>query len=725
MSISKKVLWIFTSVLVLILALCVMVFTYQHKNRRMHDVLHSLIAFNDSVHTLRHNQIIVSNEDSPASIYQLQLSVTSMKEDSTNLINSLDNTTKEELDVHTLSSDISNYYTAIEEYVKQSREQSMLTEELELYSERLHVLMLKVADDKGQMYHAYEKMIVSFLKSFSPDKLSMIRSEINNILVSVNDPVVRNLSGQIILTSEKLYVNNLNLKERDEFLSKTSENFLSMTSSLSRRLQERDDKITRMLSYTASVIILLSFTIALLYWAVINKYVQRFLKNQSEVMNAIKNRTEIEEIDESNFSPDELGELTKNMWDVATELREKDKELIRSELKYRTYIDTTPVAVFAADEDNNIIEVNNGIMNMLGYTKDEFIKMTLYDIWADEKEVSDASLETLKRDGKLNFVKKLRKKNGDFVYISMNAIRLTDGNFVGFGIDISERIRLEKELKKINENLLEKVKEEVDKNLKQDQIIQQQKKLVDMGMMVSAIAHQWRQPLNALALCVQDVKDEFEFGDLNDEYLTKYEENTMNLIAHMSKTIDDFRDFFMPDKTQTDFNVIHEVTDLVRLLSVQISSNGIDMTFQCLCDNGRRQCNGYSENCNCVNEYNLVKGYPGEFKQVVINLIYNSVDSIVEMMEEGKLDRGHINVIVSCEKNSVNVTVSDNGTGISDEVRSHIFEPYFTTKREGKGTGIGLYMSKAIIESHMGGKIYAAEPEEGACFVIELPPQVS
>jgi signal transduction histidine kinase len=95
------------------------------------------------------------------------------------------------------------------------------------------------------------------------------------------------------------------------------------------------------------------------------------------------------------------------------------------------------------------------------------------------------------------------------------------------------------------------------------------------------------------------------------------------------------------------------------------------------------------------------------------------------MMEEGRLDRGQINIIVSCEKNSVNVTVSDNGTGISDEVRSHIFEPYFTTKREGKGTGIGLYMSKAIIESHMGGKIYAAEPEEGACFVIELPPQVS
>jgi PAS domain S-box-containing protein len=648
-----------------------------------------------------------------------------MKEDSTNLINSLDNTTKEELDVHTLSSDISNYYTAIEEYVKQSREQSLLSEELELYSERLHFLMLKVADDKGQMYHKYEKMIVSFLKSFTPDKLSMIREEINKILSAVSDPVVKNVSGQIILTAEKLYVNNLNLKERDEFLSKTSENFLEMTSSLSMRLQERDDKITQLLSYTASIIILLSFTIALLYWAVINKYVQRFLKNQSEVMNAIKNRTEIEEIDESNFSPDELGELTKNMWDVATELREKDKELIRSELKYRTYIDTTPVAVFAADEDNNIIEVNNGIMNMLGYTKDEFIKMTLYDIWADEKEVSDASLETLKRDGKLNFVKKLRKKNGDFVYISMNAIRLTDGNFVGFGIDISERIRLEKELKKINENLLEKVKEEVDKNLKQDQIIQQQKKLVDMGMMVSAIAHQWRQPLNALALCVQDVKDEFEFGDLNDEYLTKYEENTMNLIAHMSKTIDDFRDFFMPDKTQTDFNVIHEVTDLVRLLSVQISSNGIDMTFQCLCDNGRRQCNGYSESCNCVNEYNLVKGYPGEFKQVVINLIYNSVDSIVEMMEEGRLDRGQINIIVSCEKNSVNVTVSDNGTGISDEVRSHIFEPYFTTKREGKGTGIGLYMSKAIIESHMGGKIYAAEPEEGACFVIELPPQVS
>jgi len=722
MPISKKVLWIFTSVLVLILALCVMVFAYQHKNRRMHDVLHSLIAFNDSVHTLRHNQIIVAKDESPANVYQLQMSVTSMEENSEGLIKSLDDSTKEELDVHTLSSDINNYYKAIEEYIVQNRKQSFLIGELDLYSERLHAMILKAVEDKGEMYHQYEKMIFSFLKDFSAEKLSMIRGEMDNILASVEDPIVRNISGQIMLTAEKLYVNNLNLEEKDEFLSKTSENFLSMTSSLSERLQERDDKITKVLSYTASFIIFLSFAIALLHWTLINKYVQRFLKNQSEVMNAIKNRTEIKDVDETVFSPDELGELTKSMWVVASELREKDKELIRSELKYRTYIDTTPVAVFAANEENNIIEVNNGIVNMLGYSKDEFTLMSVYDIWDEDEELSNASLERLKREGRLNFVKKFKKQSGGFVYISMNAIRLADGNIVGFGIDISERVRLEKELKKINENLLEKVKEEVDKNLRQDQIIQQQKKLVDMGMMVSAIAHQWRQPLNALALCVQDVKDEYELGSLNEEYLTKYEENTMNLIAHMSKTIDDFRDFFMPDKNQTNFNVIHEITDLVRLLSVQISSNGIDLSFKCMCDNGRNKCSSYSENSECVNHNNLIKGYPGEFKQVVINLIYNSVDSIVEMMEEGKqLDRGKINVIVSCGHDSVNVIVSDNGSGINDDVRSHIFEPYFTTKREGKGTGIGLYMSKAIIESHMGGKIYAGEQETGACFVIELP----
>jgi len=390
MPISKKVLWIFTSVLVLILALCVMVFAYQHKNRRMHDVLHSLIAFNDSVHTLRHNQIIVAKDESPANVYQLQMSVTSMEENSEGLIKSLDDSTKEELDVHTLSSDINNYYKAIEEYIVQNRKQSFLIGELDLYSERLHAMILKAVEDKGEMYHQYEKMIFSFLKDFSAEKLSMIRGEMDNILASVEDPIVRNISGQIMLTAEKLYVNNLNLEEKDEFLSKTSENFLSMTSSLSERLQERDDKITKVLSYTASFIIFLSFAIALLHWTLINKYVQRFLKNQSEVMNAIKNRTEIKDVDETVFSPDELGELTKSMWVVASELREKDKELIRSELKYRTYIDTTPVAVFAANEENNIIEVNNGIVNMLGYSKDEFTLMSVYDIWDEDEELSNA-----------------------------------------------------------------------------------------------------------------------------------------------------------------------------------------------------------------------------------------------------------------------------------------------------------------------------------------------
>ena len=422
------------------------------------------------------------------------------------------------------------------------------------------------------------------------------------------------------------------------------------------------------------------------------------------------------------FSNDELGNLTHKMWEMAEELRVKDVELRRSEEKYRTYIDTSPLAVVVFDGFRQILEVNPGALLMLGYDENEMLGTVLDTFWHAPDGLNNLNhFRKLSDSGRNDFLIRLQRKDDVLVYTNVSAIKLSADKYVAFCQDITERIRLETELKNMNEDLLDRVKVEVDKNLRQDQIIQQQKKLADMGMMVSAIAHQWRQPLNALALCVQDVLDEFESGVISQEYLVTFEENSMKMISHMSKTIDDFRDFFLPDKNVTNFNVVHEIKDLMRLLSVQILSRNIDMVYLCKCSSGVIQCNSDEGEVNCLNGSNLTEGFPGEFKQVMINLIYNSVDSIEERRLASSDERGRIEISVNCSTSSLVISVCDNGSGISDQVFQRIFEPYFTTKPEGKGTGIGLYMSKAIIENHMNGRIYGKQRENGACFVIELP----
>jgi len=688
----------------------------------MHVLLHQLINFNNSVHNLRLNQINVSANHTPANIYALQQSVAAMKEDSKNLTSLLGDFVIEELDIDSLNIDISNYHNAIEEYIAENRNNTMLSEEMAIYSEKLHFLLVDIVNDKGISLHSFERDVVNFDKWNDPNVLVSLKSNLEKISGQYSSPVITNLTNRIIFTAEKMYINKLNIKEKREFLTHTSEHFLHITSTISETLQERDTNLTNRLGWFATVISLFSIIIGFTYWIIINKYIQKFLQRQAEVMDAIKSRKLIKVDKIEPFSTDELGSLTSKMWEMASEMVEKDKELVKSEHKYRTYIDTTPIAVLVSDGNKKIVEVNQGAVRMLGYSKSELLSMSLNDLWIEtSSDINESKFAKLLADGNLSFVRMLKTKDDKNVYVNISAIKIDDDKLVGFCLDITERIRLENELKKINENLLEKVKEEVDKNMKQDQIIQQQKKLADMGMMVSAIAHQWRQPLNALAICVQDVKDEYEFGNMNEEYLERYEENTMGLIAHMSKTIDDFRDFFLPDKSLTEFNIINELTDLVRLLSVQIFAKNIDLNLQCICNNGTKTCSGYKKSCECDNSFSQVKGYPGEFKQVVINLIYNSVDAIGSLIDSGQLDRGRINIVATCEKDVITVTVCDNGEGIPDDVRSHIFEPYFTTKSEGKGTGLGLYMSKAIIENHMSGKIYSSESFEGACFIIELP----
>lgn len=239
--------------------------------------------------------------------------------------------------------------------------------------------------------------------------------------------------------------------------------------------------------------------------------------------------------------------------------------------------------------------------------------------------------------------------------------------------------------------LLEKQKES-------ERLLLQQSKMAAMGEMIGAIAHQWRQPLNALGIMVQDVKEAYRYKILDGEYINRTVSDAMEQINFMSRTIDDFRNFFKPDSSMGGFDLKLALQSAISIVSAQLNSHDIEVELEL--EDGLPQ----------------VLGYKNEFAQVILNIVNNAKDAIIE---SGRQD-GTVRIKARQNGKAVAISIMDNGGGIPMEIYDRIFEPYFTTKEQGKGTGIGLYMSKTIIEEHMKGEIKASNTSDGAIFTILL-----
>ncbi|MGD9625957.1 MAG: sensor histidine kinase [Arcobacter sp.] len=255
------------------------------------------------------------------------------------------------------------------------------------------------------------------------------------------------------------------------------------------------------------------------------------------------------------------------------------------------------------------------------------------------------------------------------------------------------------EEKKLNSNLEQKVILETSKQKEQEQLLIQQTRLAAMGEMIGNIAHQWRQPLNALGLVLQNLKFSYDIGELNENMMSKSINKATILTNSMSKTIDDFRNFFKPNKAKEEFSINENVFKAIEL---------VESTFE-------------HHHIKLEKHFSLEEpkfyGFPNEFSQVILNILTNAKDAIFE----NKIENPLVIVQTKIEDSNILISIKDNGKGISEEIINKIFEPYFTTKDESKGTGIGLYMSKLIIENNMGGKIEVKNDDEGAIFTIKLP----
>ena len=227
----------------------------------------------------------------------------------------------------------------------------------------------------------------------------------------------------------------------------------------------------------------------------------------------------------------------------------------------------------------------------------------------------------------------------------------------------------------------------------------QQARLASAGEMIGNISHQWRQPLNALGLLVQKLNIYYQRDILDDEKMNSSIEKSMELIKGMSTTIDDFRDFFNPTKEEEIFLVVDGLDKAYAIIEATIESNSIKYNL-CIEDNSIE-----------------IFGYINEFSQVVVNLFNNAKDILIEK----QIKEGYIRVDVKSNSDEVIVSVTDNGGGIKESVMAKIFEPYFTTKEQGKGTGIGLYMSKIIIEDHHNGALDVVNTDDGVSFNMKFP----
>ena len=237
-----------------------------------------------------------------------------------------------------------------------------------------------------------------------------------------------------------------------------------------------------------------------------------------------------------------------------------------------------------------------------------------------------------------------------------------------------------KELRQINNELEIRIKEEVEENLKKDRLLSQQQKMVSMGQMIENIAHQWRQPLSLITTGVSGIKLKKQLNDLDDVFFYETLDSILNTSKYLSNTIDDFRYFFKPQKEKEVFYLEECCRKTIDLMNPNFLNKDIQINYK-------------MENIQ-------ISGYETELIQVLINILNNSKDAL-ELLNDEKL----IFIDIFMENKKVIIEIKDNAGGIDEGIMDKVFEPYFTTKHQSQGTGIGLFMCKEIINKHMNGQL--------------------
>ena len=323
----------------------------------------------------------------------------------------------------------------------------------------------------------------------------------------------------------------------------------------------------------------------------------------------------------------------------------------------------------------SILSLNNTALKITGHYSNEILEKDFFDLF------KDLDLKEIIESKSLFKTVHLITKDKQIRTIELNAIIYTNEK---------EKL-LFSSLRDITERTL--LKEE---KLKQQNILIQKSKMAAMGEMIGNIAHQWRQPLSQISGLFFDIESAYDYKELDKKYLSQRVNDANDLLEYMSKTIDDFRNFFNPTSIKEEFLINDAISRAMKILKATLEYYKIDIQI------------------NCDEKYKI-NGFRNEYTQAIVNIISNAKDILVDK----KIKNAKIKVYVKEVKDDIVLYIEDNAGGIDTSIIDKIFDPYFTTKYE-YGTGIGLYMTKLIIEEKMNGTIKVENLNNGAVFSIKI-----
>ncbi len=344
-----------------------------------------------------------------------------------------------------------------------------------------------------------------------------------------------------------------------------------------------------------------------------------------------------------------------------------------------------------------ITDVSEAFCRISGYSREELIGKPHNIIRHPDmpKEAFKKMWATIAKGEIWEGEVKNRKKNGDYYWVKAVISPIYDdrGKRIGYTA-VRQDITDKKKLEELNRTLEERVANEVRKSREKDKKMLQQSRLAQMGEMLSMIAHQWRQPLAAIATTTSALNMKANLGAIDTQTVKELTDKILSYTKHLSQTIDDFRDFFRFNKEKQNTTWKEMIQSVLGIVEGALKNKNIKIVTNIASDK-------------------TFHTHPNQIKQVILNLIKNAEDALLE--------RGVTDPIITIEAKENILIVKDNAGGIPEEILPKIFDPYFSTKLEKDGTGLGLYMSKTIIEDHCKGNLWVYNDDEGAVFVIELP----
>jgi PAS domain S-box-containing protein len=363
---------------------------------------------------------------------------------------------------------------------------------------------------------------------------------------------------------------------------------------------------------------------------------------------------------------------------IETIFQEYKENVILNEDKYHMLFNHSNDAFIISELDNNdytrITSYNKTASKVTLYDEEELIDKKFFDLFInlDTKKILE--------DKSFFDTVKLKTKDEDIKTIELSIIIY----------EANKQTIVFASLRDITERTLLKENKE-----KQEKILIQKSKMASMGEMIGNIAHQWRQPLSQLSGLFFDIESAYDYKELNKKYLQNRVEEANDLLEYMSKTIDDFRNFFNPNSKKEKFFIKDSVDNAVKIVKSTLDFYHIELIVN-------------------IDEFYEINGYKNEYSQAVMNIISNAKDILIEK----NIQNPQIKIYLEKNKKAT-LCIEDNAGGINEQIIDKIFDPYFTTKYE-YGTGIGLYMTKLIIEEKMNGSISAKNTKDGAKFLIEI-----